>query len=233
MYRKTRLIVALDVTEREEALRIAREVADFADAIKIGYPLVLAAGLGILGELSKIAPVIADFKVADIPDINQLICEQAFKSGARAVIVQGFPGRDSLEACIRAARKHYGEVYVVVEMSHPGALEFMRPVAEKIAALSVILGANGVVAPATHPERIKKIREIVGSLTIISPGVGVQGGSPAEAIGAGADYVIVGRSIYQAKEPRKIAMRIVEEIARVRVNEIDKRKDDKQEKGWC
>jgi orotidine-5'-phosphate decarboxylase len=86
-------------------------------------------------------------------------------------------------------------------MSHPGAGEFMAPLAEEMARLAVEVGASGVVAPATRPERIRIIRSIVGERIIISPGVGAQGGSPTKALEAGADYVIVGRSVVEARNP--------------------------------
>ena len=84
------MILALDVTSREDALRITKDVRESVDAVKVGYPLVLATGLEIITELSKLAPIIADFKVADIPNTNRLICDQVFQAGADAVIVQGF-----------------------------------------------------------------------------------------------------------------------------------------------
>ncbi|AKB65798.1 orotidine-5'-phosphate decarboxylase [Methanosarcina mazei] len=213
MERNTCMILALDVTEREEALKIAENVREFVDAIKVGYPLILATGLDIIRELARFAPVIADFKVADIPNTNRLICEQVFKAGADAVIVQGFTGRDSLDACIEVASKYGKDVFVVSEMSHPGGAEFLQSAAEAIAKMAVEAGAFGLVAPATRPERVKEIRKIIGDrLTIISPGVGVQGGKASDVISAGADWVIVGRSIYKAESPKEAACEIAEEI---------------------
>ena len=85
-----------------------------------------------------------------------------------------------------------------------------------LASLALECKASGVVAPATRPERLRKIRDVVGDLTIISPGVGAQGGSAADTIKAGADYVIVGRSIYDSKNPGIEAERIVKEIEKCR-----------------
>jgi orotidine-5'-phosphate decarboxylase len=213
MERKTCMILALDVTDREEALRISEDVSEFVDAIKVGYPLVLATGLGIVRELAKFAPIIADFKVADIPNTNRLICEQVFKAGADAIIVQGFTGRDSLDACIEVASEYKKSVFVVSEMSHPGGSEFLQPVGEVITRMAVDAGSFGLVAPATRPERVKNIRKIIGDkLTIISPGVGTQGGKASDVIAAGADWVIVGRSIYKAESPKKAACEIAAEI---------------------
>jgi orotidine-5'-phosphate decarboxylase len=212
MRKKTGLIAALDVTDRTRALSISKEIEYFVDAIKVGYPLVLGSGLGIIGMIAEFAPVIADFKVADIPNTDRLICSQAFEAGASAVIVHGFTGRDSLMECVNTGREHRGGIYVVTEMSHPGALDFLQPAAYELAHLAVECGATGVVAPATRPERVRDMRRIVGDMSIISPGVGAQGGSAAEAIMAGADYVIVGRSIYNSKAPRMEAEKIICEI---------------------
>ena len=209
MKREKRLILALDVTSREQALSLAGQLKDHFDAIKIGYPLILSAGLGIVKEISATLPVIADLKVADIPNTNRLICEAVLGAGASGIIAQAFPGKDSLQACANSAAEHGADLFVVTEMSHPGAELFMAPLAERMARLAVEAGASGVVAPATRPERIKLIRSIIGERIIISPGVGAQGGSAGEALLAGADYLIVGRSIYEAKDPVASAKKLL------------------------
>ena len=62
------LLLALDVKGKEKAVAVAEACAGEIDAIKIGYPLVLSAGLGVVKELAKFGtPIIADFKVSDIP----------------------------------------------------------------------------------------------------------------------------------------------------------------------
>jgi orotidine-5'-phosphate decarboxylase len=197
----TRLILALDVLSRERALALVSSLEPYFDAFKVGYPLILSAGLGIVGEVSQVSPVIADLKVADIPSTNRLICEQALRAGAEGVIAHAFPGMDSLEACVECAREFGAEVYAVTEMSHPGAEEFMAPLAERMAVLAMKAGADGLVAPATRPERIRLIRSVLAKGIIISPGVGAQGGSAREALAAGADYLIVGRSVLEADDP--------------------------------
>lgn len=209
MKRETRLILALDVTSGERALSLVGRLCPYFDAIKIGYPLILAAGLGVVKGIASIAPVIADLKVADIPNTNRLICQAAFQAGASGVIAQAFPGKDSLLACAEVAAEHGADLYVVTEMSHPGAEMFMAPQAESMARLAAEVGAAGVVAPATRPERIRLIRSIIGERIIISPGVGAQGGSAGAALEAGADYIIVGRSIYGAEDPEAAAKRLL------------------------
>jgi len=99
--------------------------------------------------------------VADIPNTNRLIVEQAIKHGASGV----------------------KEV-----------------------------GARGIIAPATRPQRLAELRSLANELMILTPGVGAQGGSAADAILAGADYIIVGRSIYQADDPRAAAQKLADEI---------------------
>lgn len=200
------LILALDVTAKEEALAIARSCAPHLDAIKIGYPLVLSAGLSIARELSVLdLPLIADFKVADIPNTSTLITEQVFEAGFSAIICQGFVGTDSVKAVVQAAHRKGGECYVVAEMSHPGAKEFFsQGTPEQITANAMVAGADGIIAPATRPDRVKVLRGFVGSRKILSPGVGAQGGD-AHAVAGIVDGVIIGRAIYTAGSPARAA----------------------------
>lgn len=207
---KSRMILALDVTQRAKALDIVEKTKLYLDAVKVNWPLILGAGPRIITEIAGISPVICDFKIADIPNINRLIVENAMRLGASAVIAHGFTGSDSVRACVDASQ---GKVFIVTEMSHPGGKEFTQPNAERIAAIAREEGAMGIIAPATRPERIAKMREIVGDMKIISPGVGAQGGKASDALRFGADFIIVGRAIYEAPDPAEAAKGIAEEIS--------------------
>jgi len=209
-----RLILALDVPEIDRARSIAKAVSDQTDGIKVNWPLVLAGGLGIVRQLAASGYVLCDFKIADIPNTNRLIVEQAVRAGASGVICHGFAGEDSVRACVEAAGKT--DVFVVTELSHPGGQEYTAKFAEDFARLAVRAGATGIIAPATRPDRVKALRGIVGSRLILAPGVGAQGGRASEAIAAGADAVIVGRAIYEAKDPAGAARGIAEEIRSAR-----------------
>ncbi len=209
MDKKNRIILALDVTSRADAMRVVEAVKGYVDAIKINWPLILATGPEMIKEMSRVKDVICDFKIADIPNTNKLIVEQAMSRGASAVICHGFTGDDSVKACVDAAR---GQVFVVTEMSHPGGKQFTAPLADKLAAIAKSAGARGIVAPATRPERITALRKIIGGLEIISPGVGAQGGKASDAIRAGADYIIVGRAIYDAPDPGSAAKALADEV---------------------
>jgi len=216
MKKKNSLILALDVLSRDKALELTEQLVDHFDAIKVGYPLILHAGLGIVEEISSISPVIADLKIADTPNTNRLICEAVLGAGADAIIAQAFPGKDSLVACADCAESFGADRLGVTEMSRPGAEQFMAPLAERMARLAVESGASGVVAPATRPERIRMIRSIIGDKLIISPGVGAQGGSAGEALQAGADYLIVGRSVYGSADPVAQAKELAAQVEQSR-----------------
>jgi len=212
MRSESRIVLALDVTKREKALEVVEAVGSIVDAVKVNWPIILGCGISIVDELSEHADIICDMKIADIPNTNRLIVEQAVAHGARGVIAHGFVGKDSIEACIKAS--HGSNVFVVTEMSHPGGKEFTQPNGNRVAKMAKDVGADGVIAPATRPGRISEIRTIVGNeLKILSPGVGAQGGSASDAIKAGADYIIVGRSIYNTKDPAQAANAIAKEIS--------------------
>ena len=205
-----RLIVALDVTDAGRARSVAEAVRGHVDAIKVNWPLVLSGGLGLVREFSDLGYVLGDFKIADIPNTSRLIVEQAVRAGASGVICHGFAGEDSVRACVEAAGS--ADVFVVTELSHPGGQEYTAKFAEDFARLAVRVGAAGIIAPATRPDRVRALRRIVGSRLILTPGVGAQGGKASKAIAAGADAVIVGRAIYEAKDPGRAARDIAEEI---------------------
>ncbi len=206
----SKLILALDVLDEKKAMDIATKTAPYLHAIKVGYPLVLSSGMNIVEKLSRIKPVICDFKVADIPNTNRLITEIVRSKGAYGIIVHGFTGPDSVKAVVENAGNLH--VYVIAEMSHPGATYIMQQHTDDIVRIARETGAHGLIAPATRPERLNHIRKIAGNMEILSPGVGAQGGKAREAIEAGADKVIVGRSIYNASDPAEAARRIHEEL---------------------
>ncbi len=214
MKRRTGLVVALDLPTGRRALHVARDLEGLADGFKVGLPLLMGESVSVLRDLRRRtrAPLIADLKVADIPETGAAMVERALRAGASAAIVQGFSGRDTVERCVAAARRFGGEVFVVAEMSHPGGATYLAPAAASIARMARAAGASGLVAPATRPARIRKLKAVSG-LPVLAPGVGAQGGDAARAVRAGADWLIVGRSVVRARNPRKVAESIVETVA--------------------
>ena len=134
---KNNIILALDVMSEKEAIEICDSIKDYIDTIKIGYPLALAEGLEIINKLKdKFGfKVICDFKVADIDATNEKICDETFKAGADAIICHGFVGSDSVKACLDMANKHGKELFLLTEMSHPGAKMFLQKNADAIAEM--------------------------------------------------------------------------------------------------
>lgn len=193
----SRLLLALDETDPQRAFSVAEAAAPHLAGIKINWPLLMQGGLETVAKLAKLAPVICDLKVADIPNTARLIAEAAYGAGAAGIIAHAFPGAGPLRAIRDVAPDR--DLYAVITMSHPGGGEFFDITA--LAAVARDGGATGVVAPATRPEDITAVREAVGDLKIIAPGIGAQGGDPRAAITAGADLIIVGRAIYQADDP--------------------------------
>jgi orotidine-5'-phosphate decarboxylase len=211
---KNKIILALDLMQIEPAIQLLNEISGQIDTVKIGYPLVLSQGLDSITKIKDEFDfqIIADFKVADIPETNQKISEETFQAGANAIIVHGFVGRDSAQACIEVAQEKDGEVFLLTEMSHPGAELFIQKVSLDIARMGVEMGVKNYVAPSTRLDRLEKIRRIVGKESfIISPGVGVQGGDPSRTLEF-ADALIVGRSIYAADNPQKALHSIIKSI---------------------
>lgn len=211
---KNNIILAMDLMDLKEAERVCESINEYIDTIKIGYPLTLAEGLSTIGFFKDNFDykVICDYKVADIPATNEKIANQTFDAGADAIICHGFVGSDSVDACKTSAEDHGGEVFLLTEMSHPGAIKFLQPNADEIARMGVEMGITNYVAPSTRPERLSEIRDIVGKdAFMISPGVGTQGGDPRETLKY-SNALIIGRSIYNAENPEKATKDIVDSI---------------------
>ncbi|WP_423792595.1 orotidine-5'-phosphate decarboxylase [Methanocaldococcus indicus] len=207
-----KLMLALDVEDKERAFKILDEVIDYIDAIKVGYPLVLPYGIKIIKEIKERynKEVIADFKVADIPSTNEKIAKITLKY-ADGIIVHGFVGEESVKAVLNTAKDK--KVILVTEMSHNGAEQFLKPIAEELALLAKKLNVNYIVAPATKPDRLKKLKE-TSQKPVITPGVIAQGGKIEDIIDIldDNDYIIVGRAIYQNENPKEVAKSIKERI---------------------
>ncbi len=219
------LIVALDPPPNANVSKwISRRIAVLRDTVagfKIGLPALLKLGLAeakqIVDRYSRSdLLLVADLKLADIGFVMGLSAEIVSEIGFNAVIAHSFVGvKGALDVLAQRCRELGLKLITVVAMSHPAASEIFDPFLERFVSIAKEIGSWGVVAPATRPEVIRKVRELMGRDTkILAPGIGVQGASPGSAICAGADYEIVGRSIAYAEDPYKAMLQILEEQRR-------------------
>jgi orotidine-5'-phosphate decarboxylase len=213
--RNSGLVVAIDLEDLDRALAVAAAAGPHVDAVKVGYPTVLSCGTAAVAALAKASgrPVICDFKIADIPPVAGAIAARAVASGARGVICHAFAGADTVAAVVRACDGAGALPIAVVEMSHPGGATFTQPAAERLVDAALEGGARAIVAPATRPGAIAALKARA-RLPVFSPGAGAQGGSAEEAARAGADFVIVGRTISTAADPAAAAKAAAASIAK-------------------
>jgi Orotidine-5''-phosphate decarboxylase len=212
---KARIILAADVPLPPHILR---SISASIHGIKIGLPLLLTSGIDGVKEMLKPNPwdeVILDLKLADIGN-TMITTLKALEGVGDAVIAHSFTGIEgSLGELSQYCRERGLKLYLVLAMSHRGwPLEFT----EKLLRLASEVDPHGLVVPATKPELIRLARSLFPAKVLISPGVGVQGAREGDALCAGADYEIVGRSIYAAPDPFLALSKIVLS-QEVRVNE--------------
>ena len=233
--RESRIILALDFPPEKpskaifsKALNILDETQEYICAVKINRQLILP--LGLFGETQRILsvaknyglPLIMDCKINDVGHTNQAIAEYYFEAGFDAVTANPFVGwEEGLKSIFEIAHKNGKGVILLVYMSHKSANEGYGQIVKDsktgdlvsqyqiFARKAVEWNADGAVVGATYPEKIAEVRQIVkDKIPIYSPGVGFQGGKIEEAVKAGADYLIVGRSITLAKKPSEAAEEI-------------------------
>ncbi|MCD6502801.1 MAG: orotidine-5'-phosphate decarboxylase [Thermoplasmata archaeon] len=206
------LIVALDILDERHLMKVVVDTAEYVSAYKIGWPAILSNGVEIIKKVSDYAPVICDFKIADIPEISRIIAEKAFENGARGVIVHSFVGLYTLQSVVEVARSYESQVFALVYMTHKGVEDVFSRVYDRLLEIIESADVDGIVAPATRPSIIRDVRKHFESKIIISPGVGAQGGELVETLKAGANYVIVGRAIYRSDDPKRAAKEYYEKI---------------------
>jgi len=184
--------------------------------IKLNFHLLLPLGLKEISKINKTAhnyglQTIADIKLNDIGNTNKVTTEHLWNLGFDAVIVNPIMGLDSLKQLVKDSHKENKGVITLCHMSAPEAklsydMEIRMGKKQQLYQLfldwAIASKVDGIVIGATFPEIIRYCNKKAGTkLDIFSPGIGTQGGSAKEVISAGTDYLIVGRTILNDKNP--------------------------------
>ncbi|MHB8503089.1 MAG: orotidine-5'-phosphate decarboxylase [Candidatus Acidiferrales bacterium] len=239
---RSSLIVALDFDSLSSAAKFAKQIADLVGMFKIGNQLFTAAGPAAVKEIAALGPgVFLDLKFHDIPNtVAGAVLSAAAMTGVQLVNVHALGGRAMLEAAVQAIsagvpmgadRPRLLAVTILTSMDQKSMRETgiggpPQSRVVKLAQLAKEAGVDGVVASVQEARAIRKAcgREFL----IVTPGVRpkdkesaepskrddqARTATPTEAIRAGADYLVVGRPILTANDPRAAAQAIVDEIA--------------------
>lgn len=228
-----RLIVALDVPDRQAADALVTEIGDHASWVKIGLELFIAAGPALVREYAGAGRrVMLDLKLHDIPATVERATRRAAALGARLLTIHAAGGRAMMEAAARAAREDQAAdrlrvlaVTVLTSMTDAdvalvGAGEPVERLVTRRAQLAMEAGCDGVVCSPAEAELVR--RGAPDDFLIVTPGVRPAGTArgdqarvttPAAAIRAGADLIVVGRPIRDAASPRQAAADIAAELA--------------------
>ena len=219
-----RLIVAIDRSSRDEILRLADALHGSVGLLKIGLQAFVANGPSIVRDVQdRGAKVFLDLKIHDIPNTAQHAVAGAVALGAEMVTVHASGGTWMLRACASDATLVLGVTILTslddAELMRIGFAGSALDNAVRLAKLAQSSGLRGVVA---SPHEIAAIREACGSeLRIVVPGIRPEGSdagdqrrtkTPAAAIAAGADYIVVGRPVTDALDPRAAAMAIIDSL---------------------
>ncbi len=229
---RERLIVALDVSSVDEARSMVARLGDAVSFYKIGYQLGFAGGLDyarVLADAGK--RVFLDLKLHDIANTVAKGVQSVARLGASFLTVHAYP--QTMQAAVAAREGDLRILAVTVLTSYNDhdleAAGYDTGVAALVAARAMQardIGVNGVVCSA---EEAAQLRGIVGAnMLLVTPGIRPAGAdtgdqkrimTPAAAIAAGADYLVVGRPILGAADPRAAALAIIAEIAQQQAKE--------------
>ena len=224
---RDRLIVALDTPDAGEARRLVERIGEGVIFYKVGMELAYGGGLELVPELVQAGKqVFLDLKLHDIPNTVERATAQAARLGARFLTVHAYP--QTMRAAVAGAKGSGTQILAVTVLTSSddadlseacyrfGVVETVRRRADQAHEL----GVEGLVASAAEAALI---RQTVGqAMLLVTPGIRPAAAAavdqkrvatPAEAIRNGADYLVVGRPITQAPDPRAAAEAIIAEIA--------------------
>lgn len=235
---KERLIVALDVERERQARELFARLRDHAGLFKIGSQLFTAAGPGLVREMvEQGASIFLDLKFHDIPNTVAAAGIEAARLGVSIFNVHALGGGEMM----RRTREAVQEVSEREGLKRPliiavtaltsadtatleevGIQGGANSLVRRLAPLAQACGLDGIVA---SPLEIAMVRDEVSApnFLIVTPGVrpkGVAAGdqkrvmTPAEAVRAGADYLVIGRPILKAPDPERAVIQIIEEMER-------------------
>jgi orotidine-5'-phosphate decarboxylase len=232
-----KLLVALDVDTGERALHLARQLKDLAGGFKIGSRLFTLEGPSLVRRLVDAGSrVFLDLKFHDIPNTVAQAVDAAVQTGAWMINVHASGGPAMMKAAARACREAAERVgrprpvliavtvLTSLDEAALGQVGIGRSILEQALALARLTQQSGLDGVVASPRETAEIRRTCGSgFAIVTPGIrGASAGSerddqartmgPAEAVKAGASYIVVGRPIIAASDPQAAARAILEEI---------------------
>lgn len=230
-----RLIVALDVHTRENALGLCAALRPKVRHFKVGLELYTACGPALIRDIQAGGgQVFLDLKFHDIPNTAARAAVEAARLGVGMFTLHLSGGllmarrvADEVTAhceIYRAPRPRILGVTVLTSLSDDDLQQIgvTRPMEEQVVALAQLARQAGLDGVVASPREVTRLREILGAeMTIVTPGIRPAGSdahdqartlTPREAVEAGADYVVVGRPITAARDPLEAAETIVMQI---------------------
>jgi orotidine-5'-phosphate decarboxylase len=224
MQARDRLVIAVDLSARDEILRLVDELRGTVGVFKLGLQAFIANGPSIVRDVVASGErVFLDLKIHDIPNTAKHAVAEAAELGAFIATVHAAGGEAMLRACAHDSLLVLGVTVLTsldaAELKRIGMQGSPMECAVRLARLAKDSGLRGVVA---SPLEIAAIREACGAeFVILTPGIRPAGSdagdqrrtmTPHEAVAAGADYIVVGRPITSAADPRSAAQRIVDQM---------------------
>ncbi|MDC0153966.1 orotidine 5'-phosphate decarboxylase [Nitrosopumilus sp.] len=205
---------------QNKTIQNIKKLNPYLCGIKLNFHLLLPLSAKEIIKINKTAhdfglQTIADIKLNDIGNTNRVTTEHLWNLGFDAVIANPIMGLDSLKNLVKSSHKQQKGVITLCHMSAPEAklsydMEIKMGKKQQLYQLflnwALTAKVDGIVVGATFPKIIQYCSKQAGkNLSIFSPGVGTQGGNASEVISSGTNYLIVGRTILNGKNPVSVA----------------------------
>jgi len=218
-----RIILVLDVSSREEAMKLVRPLHAHVGMFKVGMQLFTAEGPSLVREIVDLGgKVFLDLKFHDIPNTVSHGVLEAAKLGVSLMTIHAAGGRAMMATVAKELQNKFGDrkpivaaVTVLTSLNDVGLHEvgIEKSVGSQVVALARLAEECGIGGVVCSPQEIQLVRSSVGpGFKIVTPGIRMPGQSaddqqrlatPREALSAGADYIVVGRAVTAAPDPRE------------------------------
>ena len=225
-----KICLALDVDSRQQALTLVQSLHDLTGMFKVGLQLFTAEGPSLVRDIIAAGgQVFLDLKFHDIPNTVKSAAREAARLGVSMMTIHTSGGRIMLQTVMEELQKLQTKPLVVgvtvltsLDDAALNEIGVGAPMQDQVVRMARLAESSGLDGSVCSPQEIRRIRgDVLPAFKIVTPGIRMPGQSaddqqrtatPREAIAAGADFIVVGRAVTHAADPRAALQALIQSL---------------------
>lgn len=209
-----RIVFAMDVPHADDAIELSEKLKGRVGVLKVGLELFISSGPRLLEKLRPHFNIFLDLKLHDIPTTVERAAAVCGRLGVKWLTVHTDAGPSALAKAVEKGP----DILAVTRLTSNAKGFGLNRDLRKRAKMANEVGCAGIICP---PHALSPLADIMGNMLAVTPGISMDSNrrdhskifSPRDAIGMGADYIVVGRAIRDAEDPAAAAMAVAEQVA--------------------